>query len=200
MAKDSICLVPLCCKTARTSGLCNAHYLRRLRNGNVGPPGVLRPSRGEIDKFIVGLLESETDTCIIWPYARTPNGYGTMTVNQKTVMAHRFLCEMRSGLPPSKKHQAAHLCGRGHEGCVNPRHLRWATAKENARDKIIHGTRVLGEKQRSAKITSSQAIAIYSQRQFGGQHKTAKRFGVSRSIVEKIWSGKSWSWLTGHIR
>lgn len=50
------------------------------------------------------------------------------------------MCQKAHGDPPSPKHDAAHSCGRGHEGCVNPNHLSWKTKKQNQADRITHGT------------------------------------------------------------
>jgi hypothetical protein len=45
--------------------------------------------------------------------------------------AHRAMCRLIHGNPPTPKHQAAHSCGNGRRGCVHPGHLRWATDAEN---------------------------------------------------------------------
>jgi hypothetical protein len=54
--------------------------------------------------------------------------------------AHRVMCEIAHGPKPAPGFVAAHTCGKGREGCVNPRHLRWASQKENMADKLLHGT------------------------------------------------------------
>lgn len=33
------------------------------------------------------------------------------------------MCELVYGKPPMPKHQAAHNCGKGNLGCINPKHL-----------------------------------------------------------------------------
>jgi hypothetical protein len=57
-----------------------------------------------------------------------------------TLYAHRLMCQLAHGDPPTPDHIAAHSCGRGHEGCVNPNHLSWKTYSENELDKRVHGT------------------------------------------------------------
>ena len=54
----------------------------------------------------------------------------------KQKYAGRFACERENGPPPTAKHQAAHATRYGCLGglCVNGKHLRWATNKENAGD------------------------------------------------------------------
>jgi hypothetical protein len=67
---------------------------------------------------------------------------------------------LTAGPPPSPDHEAAHSCGRGHEGCVNPKHLRWATHKENQADKEGHGTILRGEQHPAAKLSEADVLEI----------------------------------------
>lgn len=47
------------------------------------------------------------------------------------ITAHRFLCYWFNGVPPAAGlTMVTHTCG--HADCLNPRHLRWANAQENA--------------------------------------------------------------------
>lgn len=81
---------------------------------------------------------SEREECLSWPFARNANGYGKIRLGSRMLTVSRLVCERAYGDPPTPDHEAAHSCGKGHEGCVNPFHLRWATAKENAADRIVH--------------------------------------------------------------
>lgn len=81
-------------------------------------------------------LPFEGNECLEWPYSGNNWGYGQLTVAGRLVVASRFVCEIAHGDPPTPEYQAAHSCGNGHLGCVNPQHLRWATPKENSADKI----------------------------------------------------------------
>src|SRR5215471_14726746 len=80
------------------------------------------------------------DDCLQWPFSRSSSGYGILFHEGKVVYAHRTMCELANGKPPTPKHHASHSCGRGHLGCVNPRHLEWKTAAENQQDRRKHGT------------------------------------------------------------
>ena len=63
---------------------------------------------------------------------RHKKGYprGVM-VGGRRQSAHRAMCELVHGPAPTPKHQAAHSCHRGCDGCVLPQHLHWATDAEN---------------------------------------------------------------------
>lgn len=48
----------------------------------------------------------------------------------------RHMCKLKNGDPPTPDHEAAHSCGNGKHGCINPNHLRWATDAENMADTV----------------------------------------------------------------
>ncbi len=81
------------------------------------------------------LCHSDERDCLIWPFARDRGGRANWA-NGPSVC--RLICELTYGPAPSVIHQAAHSCGRGDRGCVNPTHLRWATPAENAADTRRH--------------------------------------------------------------
>jgi hypothetical protein len=76
------------------------------------------------------------DGCLIFPFSRNPQkGYGMFGNNGELLYAHRFMCELANGPPPTRKHQTLHSCGNGHGGCVHPQHLSWGTNSDNQRDR-----------------------------------------------------------------
>ena len=117
------------------------------------------------------------------------------TLNGKRMGAHVAMCMLAHGERPSSTHYAAHSCGKGHLGCVNPRHVRWATPLENAMDRIEHGTSRRGEAHYGSKLTESGAREIRALRGIETQESLAKRFGISRTGVSGVQNGHSWSWL-----
>jgi DNA-binding transcriptional regulator YiaG len=75
---------------------------------------------------------------------------------------------------------------------VNPQHLRWATPTENAADKITHGRNLSREAHPNAKLTE-EAVAIIRRKERGVTHADlAKRFGVSKSTIAMVSSGRNW--------
>jgi hypothetical protein len=100
--------------------------------------------------------------------------------------------------PPSSKYQAAHKCGNGHLGCVNPKHLSWKTRAENEADKIAHGTISRGERNGHAKLVEASVIAIISRADRGEtQQSLADSFGVHQSTISVIVHRKRWRYLEG---
>jgi hypothetical protein len=71
--------------------------------------------------------------------------------------------------------------------------LRWATHADNIDDKREHGTILRGQQVGNAKLSEAEVIAI--RRSTGLQREVAEQFGISRSLVSRIWSGKAWTHL-----
>jgi transcriptional regulator with XRE-family HTH domain len=124
------------------------------------------------------------DYCLLWPFG-TPNGYGTFGHNGKPNYAHRFMCELVKGPPPSEQHEAAHECGNSR--CCNPKHLSWKTPSDNQADREAHGTKSAGK---LGKLTFEQAQEIRALRGIKTQAQIAAMYGVTRSNVSHIQRGK----------
>jgi hypothetical protein len=105
--------------------------------------------------------------------------------------AHRYMCVLIHGEPPSDKHQASHSCGRGHEKCVNPRHISWKTPSGNQLDRRSHGTTKRNRYGPTGRLTIFQAEEIRRLRPHKTQDELANMFGTSRGNVQFILSGKT---------
>lgn len=106
---------------------------------------------------------------------------------------HRYVCMAFHGLPPTPKHEAAHVDGQSLNNV--PGNLAWKTRAENEADKNIHGTAnryVLprGEAHCRAKIT--RAIAKRIRRSKSEAVVLAARYGISTSTVRRIIRGELW--------
>lgn len=190
----SACLVDKCGNPTLRKGYCNAHYLRLWRHGD--PLGGGTP-KGDLKRWINDVALRHTgDECLTWPFSKNGKGYGTLSVNGKTGEAHRYICNLVNGPPPTPKHQAAHSCGKGHEACISPIHLGWKTNAENKADKLVHGTHNRGERHVNAKLTEPEAREILSLKGLELQRQIAKRFMVSPSLISGIHAGLKWSWLS----
>jgi hypothetical protein len=199
-----ICSVQGCGKVHDAKGFCCVHYRRWRRYGDplgsCPPLGRGRPGNGGIESgealhFFreVALAWKSDDVCLIWPHGHSKNGYGKLRHNGRSRGVHRLLCEHVHGPAPSARHQAAHRCGHGQYGCVNPHHLVWKTAKENNADKIIHGTMQWGERSGHAKLKLEDIPRIRALEGTMTQREIAEMFGVSQSAIGGIFRGKKWA-------
>jgi hypothetical protein len=136
-------------------------------------------------RWIRDHLAYEHNYCLIWPFGRNSSGYATFNTGGKQLYVHRYICEQVNGPPPSDKHQAAHCCARGHEGCVNPRHVSWKTPQENQMDRLNVGVPFTGRRRR---LTREQVREI---RASDDTHRTlAERFGIREMNIRRIRTGE----------
>jgi hypothetical protein len=75
---------------------------------------------------------TKEDGCWLWPNL-SPKGYGQVTLNGRTRMAHRVSYEAFVG-PIPEGHQVHHACRT--RPCVNPEHLEAVTRAENLRQRV----------------------------------------------------------------
>ncbi len=172
--------------------MCNAHYCKWRKYGDPTYAHPRRARTGQPAIWIDTLINSPWPTkCVIWPFARQTNGYGT--VNGQLV--HRIVCARVHG-GPGPGAVTRHLCGMGAKGCVNPAHLAWGTQAENGQDAVRHGTTTRGVKNPQSKLTESQVCEIRSLLDAGlTRADVSARYGVSAGAIQDIASRKNWGWL-----
>lgn len=142
-----------------------------------------KKGQGRAYQWIVAHQNYAGDDCLPWPFGKNWDGYGHFGYMGKLLKSARFMCTLVNGEPPTPKHQAAHSCGNGNKGCMNPRHLSWKTASENQLDRRLHGTfKKSGGPRR--KLTVAQIDEVRRSKGLVSQVKLAKRLGVTRSVIE----------------
>lgn len=145
-------------------------------------------ARGESMNWLRDHVSYIYDYCLIWPFSRKESGYpAAIGRADGNIYPLRYMCELVNGPPPTPEHEAAHSCGRGHEGCISPRHLHWKTPSENQLDRNIHGT--VGPRR---KLTPEQVLEIRSLKSLETTGDTARRFDLRESTIRLIQSGKMW--------
>lgn len=188
------CSISECGRPLEAKGFCNKHYQRWLRHGDPLGGGT---SYGEPMKFYLdAVLPYRGRKCLIWPYARTPDGYGQIKIDGKMKSVHRLVCAEVYGPPTTPDHLAAHNCGLGHTGCCASTHVRWATHAENVADKIIHGTALRGERHPQVKLTEIDVQTIRQRRDLGASAEDlADIYGVTSRTIFQIGNRETWAWL-----
>lgn len=148
---------------------------------------------GRTYRWLLAHVDYRDDWCLMWPFGSKLHGYGQMSHLGKRYYAHRFMCELAHGEAPSPLHEAAHSCGRGHEGCVNPRHLSWKTKSENLLDCRQHGTQVRSRFGIAGRINADIAQEIRGLKGIKLQREIAEQFNISESSVSDVWLGRTWT-------
>ena len=142
--------------------------------------------------FLRSLVGRNDNECVPWPFpSRCEDNYGVVQYEGRLTGAHRVMCRLAHGEPPTPKHHAAHSCGRSI--CVNPLHLRWATASENEADKKLHGT--VPHSNGLPRLSENQVRRIKRRLttvERGDITHLAFQFGVARKTINDIRFGKTW--------
>lgn len=194
------CTVSSCERKPVARGLCGRHYQRWRKFGD--PLKRKSAANGEPLEYLQRIAASpDTSECIRYPFGIDPNGYGAnITFNGRSQRPHRVVCHLRHGPPPTPSHEAAHSCGKGHEACIHPNHLRWATGAENCADKVDHGTDNRGERSATRKISAEQVLEIRALAGTISQREIATRFSISQANVSMIVTGRNWRTEQSNIR
>lgn len=114
-----------------TRGMCAKHYRYWLDHTPIGERGPSPRASRRFDDFV-----DKTGDCWIWTGSTNRKGYGWWTGHGERGLAHRISLG-RASSPPSDAPMACHRCD--NPPCVNPDHLYWGTARDNARDVMERG-------------------------------------------------------------
>lgn len=189
-ARMKTCLVADCSKHVHARGFCFAHWYRNHKYGD--PLGGPTRKGAALQFYKEVVLPYEGGECLIWPFALN-HGRGALRINGRTNLVSRLVCEAAHGPAPTPKHEAAHNCGRGFQGCVTLKHLRWATHADNMADTLAHGTHNRGERHGMSKLSEDQVREIRASR--GPLNEIGAHYGVSPVTVHNIMTRTNWGWL-----
>lgn len=131
------CSIEGCNKDHLARGLCQSHYQRLRKYGDPLKIGGNRGERKNAERaFIQEAVAYKGKECLIWPFSRHLSGYAlSWLLPRHFVYVSQYICSQNNGPIPTPRHEAAHSCGKGANGCVAGSHLRWATHKENMEDR-----------------------------------------------------------------
>jgi hypothetical protein len=155
--------------------------------------------------------------CWLWLACKFRNGYGCVRIAKKSRLAHRVAYEMVNGPIPDGAY-ILHSCDV--PACINPAHLRIGDQNENQKEARTKGRLTKGRQPREqvtapghwtrvrpgsvirgsahvmAKLSEAGVMAIRAGYAEGKTMKElAEQYGVSRSLVSGILSGRKW----GHM-
>lgn len=143
--------------------------------------------RGRNLQWLKDHVNHAGDECLPWPFGRNENGYGQVSYYGRITKANRVMCILAHGQPPEPRYQAAHSCGNGHLGCVNPKHLSWKTPSQNTREFVEHNG---GTVNHTRRLTLDQIDTIRKSEK--SYIELAAEYGVHKNTIGKICRGKTW--------
>lgn len=138
----------------------------------------------------------ELGPCWVWTAGiQNRNGYGQFALRKGVIRrAHRVAWELARNTVPDGL-WVLHRCD--NPPCVRPEHLFLGTPKDNTADMAAKGRGHFpppGEAHPTAILTEADVLAIRRARQQGVTGAAlGRQYGVHRSTVYKICSGKSWA-------
>ena len=91
--------------------------------------------KGECRVWTIDSLLAKTKKvgdCLMWQGWKNTDGYGIVSHNKKLWSASRLIKSLTDRIIPPKNLFACHHCDT--PGCLNPDHIFWGTAKDNAQD------------------------------------------------------------------
>lgn len=188
------CSVDGCEKHSHARGFCAAHYYHFRKRGDPSKKAPKKTSR--VMEWLLSHVDHEDEEeCLTWPFSTNIHGRAAMRLRGKTSSAYREMCRLAHGEPDSDVMHAAHSCGKGHLGCINPNHLRWATPGENEADKLIHGTDNRGSRHGLSKLKEEDVINIRLLQGELDKKRVGDMYGVSHWTISDIWARRRWEWL-----
>ncbi len=149
-----------------------------------------------IQRFMKNVSPTPTDTgCRLWIGYRNKQGYGRLWFEGGFRQAHALAALAYYGPPPPDCYATCHKCDK--PACVNPAHLFYGTARDNALDCVAKGRHGYQRniEAHSRRLSKPVVMAIYSSRLANGE--VARKYGVSPATVCDIQQGRTWKWFTG---
>lgn len=129
----------------------------------------------------------------MWVGGKYGRGYGTLSVNGKSMPAHRVSFMLEHGEVPDDLY-VLHSCDI--PACVRPDHLRVGTARENGADASACGrarttVTLHGQQRPNAKLSSRmvQAMRRLHHEEGIGSHRLARLFAVAQSTALRALRG-----------
>lgn len=144
------------------------------------------------EALIEWAASGEADGCVVWPYAKSHNGYAQTQWDGKMQRVSRVVCEMAHGPAPKDKPLTLHKCG--NPSCINANHLYWGDYFDNFADRDRDGTTACAERNGKAKLTNDEVCEIRSGYLSGDAllADLADAYGVHANTISRVITGKSY--------
>lgn len=184
------CSVDGCERGAIKRSMCGMHYQRWRKHGETRGGETERPLLASKNEALIfhGWTVEDSE-CWTWS-GPTSEGRGVLSVNGQRHYAYRVAYECWvDPIPPG--YVICHRCD--NPICMNPAHLFAGTQLDNIDDMTVKGRSVHGTKNHHA-VLSPESVATVMGLLAAGipQPRIAAKFGVARTTISAISTGRSW--------
>lgn len=146
----------------------------------------------------------KTDSCWVWKGCTWDSGYGTLQINKRPHLVHRFSYILHFGEIPNNLF-VCHTCDI--PNCVNPKHLFLGTTQDNTKDKVrknrqakgktagayTHPEKILrGSMIGISKLKEEDVIKIRNTCNEISRKELAKIYNVKNSAIDCVINRKTW--------
>ena len=141
------------------------------------------------ERFDSKWIPEPNSGCYIWTGCLNAAGYGRFNYQGKITNAHRISWELHNN-KNAEGFVIRHKCD--NRTCVNPDHLIEGTQADNIKDiyERKRNRHLSGEEHPRSKLTEELVDRIRNDGRIS--RVIAESYGISRSQVSKIKSGKAW--------
>lgn len=182
----------LCGKRVNARGLCDTHYKQHKRAGTL--PERTKTTHLEINDRLKHLSIVDYNTgCHNWRGLLNPSGYGIIGYHGKW-LAHRLSYTLKYGEIP-KGINVCHKCD--NPKCINTEHLFLGTQADNIHDMISKKRNIVGADCGKSLLTDDDVGKIRNDTRV--QSIIAKEYGVSRTNISAIKTGRAWKHVNGKL-
>jgi len=131
--------------------------------------------------------------CWLWTGAKINSGYGTVKIDGKRYLVHRYSWELAKGEIPDEMY-ICHTCDV--KLCVQPDHLFLGNQKDNMSDASAKGRLPKGEQHYISKLTPAILLECGKLVKQGVTYRElAQKYGASPSAINNALLGRSWKHL-----
>ena len=118
------------------------------------------------------------EACWMWLGFKNPKGYGQASLNNRTMLVHRWSYEYHYGITIPQGIQVCHSCD--NPACCNPLHLSLGTNQDNVNDKMIRGR----FRPKQTKFTQEEFNTMKHLREAGmSRDKLGKLFNCHKTTI-----------------
>jgi len=166
---------------ARWKGKTSAERVRSLESAWAARSLSAKRKRGasSIAEMLTEKSAPDANGCILWTGYINGNGYGVLSHNGNSHLAHRAAFVVANGEIPHGL-SICHVCDV--RACINPLHLFSGSAKENNHDRITKGNGAKGV----TRLTDEDRKEIIRLAKTEAKRAVARKYDISASTVDYI--------------